>query len=235
VIAERPHRLLGPAVRFILRRKLSRGLSAVRVVGLERLRAESARAPLLLCANHTAFWDGPLLELLSGAASLDLRVLMLAGQLRRAPLLRWAGCFGVEENDPRDGVRALRHGARFLDRPGRALWIFPQGRQRPGWERPLQFRGGAARIAALSKNCAVVPVSIQYELAEREEPEAWVQFGAPLAAPVRTEAIEAAVTRGLDQLRNLISAEIQIGSLLPAHPRLGEGPATRLLARMLPP
>ncbi len=235
MIAERPHPLFGPAVRWILRRKLWRGLSAVRVVGLERLGAEAARAPLLLCANHTAFWDGPLVELLSGAASLDLRVLMLAEHLRRAPLLRWAGAFGVEADDPRDGVRALRHGARFLDRPGRALWIFPQGKQRPGWERPLGFRGGAARIAALANGCAVLPVSIQYELGEREEPEAWVLFGAPLALPVQTPQLEAAVLAGLERLRELVAADHPIASLLPAHGRLGEGAATRILARMLPP
>ena len=99
MIPAAPRPLLGRFVRWILRRKLARGLSAVRVVGLERLRAEAAARPVLLCANHTAFWDGPLVELLSAHAHLDARVLMLASQLRKAPLLRWAGAFGVEEGD----------------------------------------------------------------------------------------------------------------------------------------
>ena len=87
--AAAPRPLLGRFVRWILRRKLARGLSAVRVVGLERLCAEAERHPLLLCANHTAFWDGPLVELLSAHARLETRVLMLASQLRnRAQWLR---------------------------------------------------------------------------------------------------------------------------------------------------
>jgi 1-acyl-sn-glycerol-3-phosphate acyltransferase len=167
---------------------------------------------------------------------------MLSEQLRAAPLLRWAGCFGVEEGDVRDGVRAVRHAAALLDAPGRAVWLFPQGAQRPQWERPLGFRPGAALVARRASDAglahAVVPVSFHYELGERERPEAWVLIGEPLslspADPQEvTRLLEAAVLRGLDELQRRVLSRDPPQSLWPEPGRLGEGAASRLLSRWL--
>lgn len=244
MIAERPRPLLGALVRRLLRRRLRRGLAAVRPSGLERLRALGAERPLLVCANHVCFWDGLLVDLLCAEAGLEPRVLMLAAQLRNAPLLRWAGCFGVEEGDARDGLRAVRHAAALLDRPGRAVWLFPQGAQRPGWFRPLGFRPGAALVARRAREAGrpfhAVPISLHYELGEREQPEAWVQVGAPLPLGLgdpreETAALEAAVSAGLEVLRARVLAGEAPPGLWPAPVRLGEGPAARLLARFSGP
>ena len=220
-----PSALGGPFIRAILRRTLRRGLSALRVDGLHRI---SAERPLLLCANHVSFHDGLIAAALSRAVP-DARVLMRADQLRRAPLLRWAGAVGVEEN-PLDGARALRFAARFLDRPGRALWLFPQGKLRPQWARPLAFRDGAGLIARRS-GAAVLPVSIHYEPGEREQPEAWVRIGPPTDAA----SLERAVEQGLDEIRARILAGAETESLWPAPARLGEGLFSRLASRALRP
>lgn len=232
MIPARPRPILGALVRRLLRRRLRAGVDAVRALGLEQLEACSARGPILLAGNHVAFWDGFVCALLSERLGVEPRVLMGAEGLRGAPLLRWTGAFGVEPDDPRDGARAVGYAARFLDRPGRALWIFPQGRQRPQWELPLRFRGGASAIARRAPQAALVPFALHYEVAERERPEVWIHFGAPLSDPL---GLESAVIEGLEAVRAAIRGGLEVPSLLRARRRLGEGPASRLLARLLRP
>lgn len=227
MIAAHTRPLLGALVRALLRRRLRAGVDAVRALGLERLEACAACGPVVVAGNHVAFWDGFLCALISARVGVEPRVLMSAAGLRSAPVLRWAGAFGVEEGDPGDGARAVRSAARFLDRPGRALWIFPQGRQRPQWERPLGFRGGACAIARRAPRAALVPFALHYEVGERERPEVWLHFGAPLADP---RGLESAVAEGLEVVRAAIRGGARVPSLLPARRRLGEGPAARLLA-----
>ena len=187
---------------------------------------------MLLCAIHVAFWDGFVAELVSWRAGLAARAWMLASQLRRHPQLAWIGAFGAEE-DARDGARALRHAARLLDRPGRAVWLFPQGRQRPQWARPLGFKGGAALLARRVPGAAVVPVALHYELGERERPEAWLRFGPPMAPGFSTDALEAAVELQLFELARAVLEGCDVPSLFALPRRLGEGPASRALARLV--
>ena len=221
-----PSAFRGRFIRALLYRRLRRGLAGLRIEGLGRIAEEAARGPVLLCANHVSFYDGLLAERLSQAVA-EVRVLMRADQLRKAPLLRWVGAVGVED-DPRDGARAVRLAVRFLDRPGRALWIFPQGTLRPQWQRPLGFRGGAELIARRS-GAVVLPVSLQYELGEGEQPEAWVRVGEP-ALPGR---LEEEVARGLDALCARIAESRALPSLWPAPRRLGQGIFARVAARAL--
>jgi 1-acyl-sn-glycerol-3-phosphate acyltransferase len=230
VIAEASARRRGRFVRWVMRRKARRGLAAVRVLGLEHLAAAARAGPVLVCGNHVAFWDGFLIALFTDLLGIDTRVLMRAPQLRAAPLLRWAGCFGLEPDDPKDGARAVRHAASLLDRPGRVVWVFPQGAQRPQWVRPLGLSRGFELIARRAPQAALLPLSLHYEVGEREQPEAWVCFGAPLGAPA---LLEESITAGLELLQQRISAGPPPAGLWPEPERLGEGAASRLLARLL--
>ncbi|MBS2021940.1 MAG: lysophospholipid acyltransferase family protein [Deltaproteobacteria bacterium] len=235
MIPESPRPWLGALLRLVLRRRVRRSLSALRVLGLDETRALARRGPLLLCANHVCFWDAGVIEQLTQLLEVDARVLMLASELRKAPFLRWLGCFGVEAGDPRDGARAILHAARLLDRPGRALWLFPQGAQRPQWQRPLAFQRGAEVVASRVEHeaFAVVPVSLHYELGEAEAPEVWVRLGPPATSTPRVADLERSVQQGLDELTQRISAGIPLASQWPSRERLGQGVASRALARLL--
>lgn len=228
MIAEQSRPLAGRFVRWLLRRKLREGVAAVRVLGLGHLEAAARGGPVLVCSNHVAFWDGLLVALLTDQLALDTRVLMRADKLREAPLLRWAGCFGLTRADPKDGARAVRHAAGLLDRPGRVVWVFPQGEQRPQWQRPLGFLRGHELIARRAPQAVVLPMALHYEVGEREQPEAWVWFG----APVEAARAEEAVTAGLEEVQARIAAKDIPQSLWREPSRLGEGAASRLLARL---
>ena len=101
-------------------------------------------------------------------------------------------------------------------------------RRSVGWERPLEFQRGVELIARRAPQAALLPLSLHYEVGE--QPEVWVRLGAPVDAP---EKLEDAVAAGLDLLKDRVRGGPPLPGLWPEPQRLGEGPATRLLARLL--
>ncbi len=186
--------------------RFAKRFSAVRVRGLEHLRAERDRRPILVVSNHTSWWDPLLMFHLSfrGMNKLEGHALMDAKNLRALPLLGWIGAFGVEIGDKADGERAVQYGAEQLSRAGKFVGVYPQGRERPITERPLGFKQGAARMALLAKvEPAIVPLSVRYEHGRHEKPEVLANIGPAIARAgdeaTLTAAMEAAVTALLDE------------------------------------
>lgn len=195
-----------------VRRRFARRFSAVRVLGLSHLARSFTERPTILVANHTSWWDSLVFfDLCRRTFGVDAYALMDAKNLRRLKFLGWIGAFGVELGDKADGARAVAYGGTLLDRPGRAVIVFPQGRERPSSERPLAFLPGAAKIAhAAAQEVNVVPVSLRYEHGRAEKPEALVHVGEPMPLRERVAAtcaaMEAAVTRLLDETQRALHA-----------------------------
>lgn len=163
------------------RGRIHKSFGRVFVRGLAGAREIIARAPILIVSNHTSWWD-PLVLLHASQHLLRTQghAMMDAKNLRRLPFFSLVGAFGVDLDEPSDGAAAVRHAARLLDRPGRMVWIFPQGDERPISERPLGFRGGAAQVARVAKSAVTIPAAIRYEHAGEELPRLYLSFGAPL-------------------------------------------------------
>ncbi|WP_437968505.1 lysophospholipid acyltransferase family protein [Sorangium sp. So ce260] len=181
MIPARKHRWFNAWFAAHARSRIHGTFGAVLARGVEAARALSAEAPLLLVANHSSWWD-PLVilhasEHLLGA---DAYAMMDAENLRRLPFFALVGAFGVDLDLPSDGTAAIRYAARLLDRPGRAVWIFAQGRERPSDERPLGFRAGAAQIARVARRARVLPVALRYEFAGEERPRLYLSIGDPV-------------------------------------------------------
>lgn len=157
--------------------RLRRSFGRIHVRGVEDARRAGADAPLLLVANHTSWWD-PLVALWLSVRHLgfDAYAMMDARNLRRLPFFGLVGGFGVDLDDPRDGARSVRHAASLLDRPGRAVWVYPEGRERSPFS-PLELRAGAAHIAKLSTRARVVGIGVRYVFAGAEAPDLWISLG----------------------------------------------------------
>ncbi len=196
------------------RTRIERSFSAIRAKGLGELRRALAEGPVLVISNHTSWWDPlVLVHLCENVLGADAHAMMRAENLERLPFFAEVGAFGVDVEDPTDGAAGIRYAAKLLDRPGRLVWIFPQGREVPVTRRPLGFRPGAAQIARVAKRARVFAAAIRYEHGARPEPELWLSFaelgerprdvralGARMEADVTAamDGVDAAITEGAE-------------------------------------
>lgn len=215
--------------------RLRSTFAAVHVHGLEALEAEVAQAPVLLIANHTAWWD-PLVALWLTLGKLeDVRSygMMDAANLRRFRFFRWVGAFGVDRTSRRDGARASRYAIELLQRPRTAVWLFPQGAEQPPHV-PLRFEPGAAGIARRTPGVRVIPVAFAYVFEGDERPHAYVSIGAAMSTSAAADprAQEAAVDAERARVaRHLETRDEAFSALLTQPAARGGDWATRLLDR----
>ncbi|MEO7330663.1 MAG: lysophospholipid acyltransferase family protein [Minicystis sp.] len=242
MIPARKQRLFNAWFAGNARDRIHKAFGAVRIHGLAQARALAAEGPLLAVSNHTSWWDPLLiLHLTHHLLEVDGYALMEAKNLQILPFFALVGAFGVNLDRPADGAAAMKYAARLLDRPGRLVWIFPQGRERPTSERPLGFRVGSAQIARVARRAVTIPVGIRYEFAGEERPFLYVSLGEALAAAKDPEvgraAQEAAVEREMDRIERAVRGDEGLGFEeihRAPEPALG-ALATRLLATLTAP
>ena len=209
--------------------RIGRSLEGVYVAGLDAARRHLAEGPVLFASTHVAWWDGLVMKCVDAALHADGHVLLDAPTLDRLP---WLGRLGALPIDRRGWVTArrdLRHAAAVLDRPGRALWFFPQGRQRPSWLRPLDLQPGITFLAR-HRGVRVIPVALQYGFREDARPAAVLHLGEPVAAAALEEALLLGLAAGD---RFLDHGGEPFSSLFPGArvARVDHGAGARLLAR----
>lgn len=175
------------------RGRLRSTFGRILVHGRERAVALGKDAPLLVLANHTSWWDPLVALFLADLLELEAYAMMNARNLERLPFFGLVGAFGVDLDDARDGARAVRHAARLLVEPRRAVWIFPEGEERSAFA-PLELRPGAVYVARRAAGALVVPIAVRYVFAGTEAPDLWISIGAPLTpmndAPVAVAVLE---------------------------------------------
>ena len=223
--------------RAYARRAMGRAFEGVVVDGLDNVRAAAARGPIVLCPNHLSWWDAFVAVVVDEALGTDGRCLMGEANLQRLPFFDALGAVPLSLTDPRRALSQLSSTAALLQKPGDALWIFPQGRQTPSWRRPLGFQRGFVRVVEPS-GAAVVPVSVVLLFRERKEPLLAVRLHTPrdFSGDARhfCTDVESVVGAGIDAL----DAEIAAGVLPPVlvhgtggNASVEQGLGARLLTR----
>lgn len=162
--------------------------------------------PVILVPNHISWWDGffcfeiqRMLRPGSGIYSL-----MLESELRKFPVLRKVGCFGMDPGNPASVRRAFNQFRSLIDvDPYRTLTYFPQGAIRPQGQRPLGFKRGIEILARLAGRVQCVPVALHIEPMTAERPVAFIHAGSPvdsLSTMISAQSLESEVTRLLDHV-----------------------------------
>lgn len=228
----------------MVEKRLAAQFAELRVHGMERFEALARERSVILVANHTAWWD-PMLSLWAAKMTqLDTYAIMNAANLRAHAYFSRVGAVGVDLDDPADGARFLRYGSELLRRPGRAMWVFAQGQERPPFERPLRFLPGAAALARLNRDAACVPVGLRYVFARHERPVAYLSFGEalprerkiPVAVEAQVQAVEAELARiEADESAGMPDDTTQFTRHLVHRPGFFERLGPRLLARLMAP
>ena len=185
-------KISGSVLRFfrrIVRGYFKRHFHGVRVAGAEHFvaagvadAASGKEAPLLVYANHGSWWDPMVCILLAERLMGGRRhyAPMDAAALQRYKILQRVGIFPVEMKTARGAVQFLRTGEEIV-RGGGVLWVTPQGQFVDGRLRPLVFKPGlaalAARVAASTGRCRVMPLAIEYPFWDERLPECLLEFG----------------------------------------------------------
>lgn len=158
-------------------RMLAKRFTAVRIMGQAPARVPADR-PLIAYANHSSWYD-PLLFLILSRAYFPDHVAfgpMDAEALKKYAFMQRIGIFGVEQGSARGAARFLQVSRGLLSRPGKAVWMTPQGEFADVRKRPLKLQPGLAHIA---RDCGAIVQPIAFELTFWNEarPEILVSFG----------------------------------------------------------
>lgn len=132
---------------------------------------------MICVANHTNWWDGFIVALLTRRLGWDFRVLMDARQLARYRIFLRIGALPLHRDSARAAYADLEQAHQYL-RPGTALWVFPQGRRRPAAERLADCERGAAQLAlGAGGPVRICPVALRYAFLSEQLPEAFALVG----------------------------------------------------------
>ena len=133
--------------RYVVHRKLKRHFRGPEITHPE-LRPGSS---VLLIGNHFSWWDGFFaLETAKSCFHKKIHVMMLEEELRPRRFLSYAGAFSIAPGS-RAALDSLKYAAGLLDEKENMVVVFPQGKMRPHWERPLHFQSGWTRILEMAK------------------------------------------------------------------------------------
>ena len=133
--------------------------------------------PLLLCVNHSSWWDllmGVLGdELLDGW---DSYAPMDEVQLRRYRFFASLGVIGVDRTSLHGAKEFVAFAQELLHGKQRALWITPQGEFTSNTRRPIHFQPGVGHIAQELGEFYVSTVVFDYEHWSEKRPEAFLSL-----------------------------------------------------------
>jgi chlorobactene lauroyltransferase len=150
--------------------------------GLANLRQLPKDRPILLFCNHTNWWDGLIVYLLTRQMPHKAGYCMMEEkQLKHYRFFTWLGAFSVDLSNPLRSAVALRYAQRLLQRNETAIWIFPQGKLcRPS--EPIEIKPGTDYLAKNSPHALLVPVAIRYEFFRDDRPNVLIEIGRPFPA-----------------------------------------------------
>jgi 1-acyl-sn-glycerol-3-phosphate acyltransferase len=164
------------------------------------------RAPLLVAAQHVAWWDPMVLFHLSRVRFGGTHFTMMEERnLGGFGFFGRLGAFGIERASRAGTLAAARYALARLGEPNARVWIFPQGRLAPADARPLGCDPGAAWLAARARVPAVA-VALRYEFLDAEYPQAFVSFSEPrMVESGDADPIDGMLTAEADRLRDAVA------------------------------
>jgi 1-acyl-sn-glycerol-3-phosphate acyltransferase len=189
-------------VRRYVHRRLRREFDGVWVAGLSEAAALLRQGPVIFAPTHVSWWDAFLVVAVDQALDSTSHCLMDAENLRKLPFFVWIGALPIDRAGGARARAGLLAGAQRAQKPGEALWVFPQGRQRPSHLRPLDLQPGIRLVERLSP-APIVPVALTYLFRQTERPAALLRFGRPISGPLLPE-LEAALIDGLSEIDRFV-------------------------------
>jgi 1-acyl-sn-glycerol-3-phosphate acyltransferase len=198
------------AFELFLRPWMRRHLRGPRIAGLPG--RVPLRAPLLLVANHSSWWDPFLLREVQRRLrpTAPLYSVMLQRELACRPFFRRLGAIDIDPQRPTSVAGAVRElQRRVRERPDASIMFFPQGRIWPSQRRPLGFQPGIGLLLRHLRPILVLPIAIHLEPLAAPAPTAFV-LACRLFEPDEAEQLDAVrleqeVAAGLDRIHAFLA------------------------------
>jgi 1-acyl-sn-glycerol-3-phosphate acyltransferase len=173
---------------FLYFKRLARGaFHTIAGRGLEHLRNLSDDRPVILFCNHTNWWDGLMIYLLTRQMRHKaVYCMMEEKQLKYYRFFTWLGAFSVDLSSPLRSAASLRYAQRLLQRNDTAIWIFPQGKICRQSE-PIEIKPGIDYLAQSAPHALLVPVAMRYDFFREDRPNALIEIGEPFPAVESSE------------------------------------------------
>jgi 1-acyl-sn-glycerol-3-phosphate acyltransferase len=188
VIAANKNDILDASLFAYFRWLTRRAFHTIAIRGLENLRQLPDDRPILLFCNHTNWWDGLIIYLLTRQMPHKACYCMMEEkQLKHYRFFTWLGAFSVDLSSPLRSAASLRYAQRLLQKSETAIWIFPQGKlSRPA--DPVEVRPGTDYLAKNSPHALLVPVAMRYEFFREDRPNVLIEIGRPFPAVDSSES-----------------------------------------------
>lgn len=192
--------------RWYVRSRMKKNFDGVYLEGAPALRRLLQAGPVIFAPTHVAWWDPLFAVRIDEVLGAHSYALMERVNLTRLPFFGWLGAIAIDGENTREALGQLHASVALLDGPGKALWIFPQGEQRPAHLRPLGLKSGVA-VLAESGGMPVIPLALNYLYRRTEKPAAFASFGQPIEPRgLSRRALLGALEAGLESALGRIDA-----------------------------
>ncbi len=191
---------------------LRRRIGAIHLAGLPD-RPPPPDLPILVAANHMSWFDGFLVREVQRVLRPKgvHRTIMLERELSRSSTLRFLGGVGFDPGRPQTLRGALREISALREvEEGLFVAFFPQGRIRPAWSEPLDFRPGLRLVARALAPCLVLPLAMHLEPGHSIAPQAWLLADEPVAVSGGESLDPAGVERAVEGAARTIRAHLEL-------------------------
>lgn len=166
-----------PYVAPYVQRYLRRSFHTVHLLGAPPTFTDDGRTPLLVCLNHSSWWDVLLaFRVEKEFFGWERYGVMDARQLERYRFFNNLGMIGVDRTGLQGAKEFLDYAETLLRGQRRALWLTPQGAMLSNATRPLVFQPGLAHLAQRLGRFHLARVALHYEFWDDKLPEAFVSL-----------------------------------------------------------
>ncbi len=169
------------------------------VVDVEGLHNVPSTGSVVLCSNHTSWWDPPLVARINSRPIHFMAKKEMFENRLVARLLRNANAFPVDRQ--KADVGAIKQALRVL-RDGNVLGIFPEGTRTSSLTGPSDMHAGAAMLA-LKADAPVVPLAIRGDYVFRGRIK--VVVGKPFVLPKGNGRLSEDVQKGTQAIGRAIA------------------------------
>ncbi|MEO0454148.1 MAG: lysophospholipid acyltransferase family protein [Verrucomicrobiota bacterium] len=167
---------------YFFRWLIRKNFYAVYIDGAEHLRELSRIKPVIGIANHTNWWDGVVLLLMTRIQrKKEFYCMMEEKQMKHYPFFRYLGAFSVNLESAVRSAAAVKYALNLLHQAKTLIWIFPQGEMVKATD-PIKVRPGVDFLAKKSPNAMVLPAAFRYQFWREQKPCMYIRIGEPYSA-----------------------------------------------------